>query len=354
MNPKTLFEKYIDTKGVLIAILIILFGLFVIILSALITPFNDWSCNPNSILFSQYGDFIGGFIGPVFSLAAFILLYKTFIEQRKSLIQQRNASKAQNENFQQERTDNLFFNLLKSQSDISNNIRAYFFALEKNQPISRLVETQEFFLYSKMELTEIWKSLNEDYKYQFSSDTIRITENEKEDIYNEAGLGKLSFEEVAEKVKGIDDYQKTSYVNKYYNITKLTWEGIREKEMKDKAHDMYSLFLDKYNYAIGHYFRHLYHILLFIEQTEESLMQKSNNKHEIESLSKKYIDFLQAQMSSYELMLLFYNCLVFPKMLKLVTKYNFLENLACEDLIDQRHNCIDGINLKNRTTLLGL
>jgi len=50
----------------------------------------------------------------------------------------------------------------------------------------------------------------------------------------------------------------------------------------------------------------------------------------------------------------FYNSLSFPKSLILVKKYNVLENLAIEDLIDQSHNCIEGINLKNRRSLLGI
>ena len=70
-------------------------------------------------------------------------------------------------------------------------------------------------------------------------------------------------------------------------------------------------------------------------------------------MSKKYIDFIQAQMSSYEMMLLFYNAISFPKLLKLLIEYNFLENLAVEDLIVISHNCIEGINLKKRKTLLG-
>ena len=70
-------------------------------------------------------------------------------------------------------------------------------------------------------------------------------------------------------------------------------------------------------------------------------------------MSKRYIDFIQAQMSSYEMMLLFYNAISFPKLLKLLIDYNFLENLAVEDLIDKSHNCIDGIKLKTRKKLLG-
>jgi len=82
------------------------------------------------------------------------------------------------------------------------------------------------------------------------------------------------------------------------------------------------------------------------------MTNESNTIKEISENIQKYVSFVQAQMSSFELMLLFYNALSFPKMLKLVKTYNFLENLAIEDLIDVSHNCIDGINLKSRKDLI--
>ena len=69
--------------------------------------------------------------------------------------------------------------------------------------------------------------------------------------------------------------------------------------------------------------------------------------------TQRYSDFIQAQMSSFELTLLFYNSLSFPKLLRLLVVSNFLENLAEEDLISESHNCIDGIKLKKRSDLLG-
>jgi hypothetical protein len=74
---------------------------------------------------------------------------------------------------------------------------------------------------------------------------------------------------------------------------------------------------------------------------------------DIPVINTKYSDFIQAQMSSFEMMLLYYNALAFPKMLELLKKSNFLENLAEEDLISESHNCVDGIKLKKRSDLLG-
>jgi hypothetical protein len=57
-------------------------------------------------------------------------------------------------------------------------------------------------------------------------------------------------------------------------------------------------------------------------------------------------------MSSFELLLLFYNSFCFPKMLRLIKKYNILENLAVEDLIDNSHDFDKEILLKHRSRLM--
>jgi hypothetical protein len=73
-----------------------------------------------------------------------------------------------------------------------------------------------------------------------------------------------------------------------------------------------------YKDQLGHYFRHLYHLLKF---TDEAIFKGSN---------KKYIDIIQAQMSDDELYLMFYNCiseLGKSKVLTLIDEYSFLENI---------------------------
>lgn len=87
----------------------------------------------------------------------------------------------------------------------------------------------------------------------------------------------------------------------------------------------YMTFYHKHQSDLGHYFRHLYHILKFVNQAKE-----------IEDSERfKYTSLVRALLSSYELALLFYNCLgeygeEFFK--PLVEKFSFLKNLD-HDLI---------------------
>lgn len=75
---------------------------------------------------------------------------------------------------------------------------------------------------------------------------------------------------------------------------------------------------------LDHYFRHLYRILKYIDEQEESLVNK-NKKYE-------YAAIVRAILSPYELVLLFYNGFSHPKFKELVEKYAILNNLRCDIL----------------------
>ena len=55
-------------------------------------------------------------------------------------------------------------------------------------------------------------------------------------------------------------------------------------------------FYGKYKAELGHYFRNLYHVLLYVDQSAIGSRVR-------------YEKILRAQLSEYELTLLFYNCL---------------------------------------------
>jgi hypothetical protein len=80
----------------------------------------------------------------------------------------------------------------------------------------------------------------------------------------------------------------------------------------------------KTQHILGHYFRNLYRIIKFFDQS--SIVDK-----------KFYTDIVRAQISNQELMLLFYNCLSahgIEKFKPLVEKYSLLNNLPPTELIN--------------------
>lgn len=83
-------------------------------------------------------------------------------------------------------------------------------------------------------------------------------------------------------------------------------------------------FKDKQN-QLGHYFRSLYNILKFVDQSP------IDNK-------KFYTDFLRAQLSSSELLSIFYNAnsdMGRDKLLPLINKYNLLKHLDKDEIVFQ-------------------
>jgi adenylate kinase len=95
---------------------------------------------------------------------------------------------------------------------------------------------------------------------------------------------------------------------------------------KVRLSNIYQEFFEGYSHQLGHYFRHLYHILKYIDDTESLDEQKK----------REYSDLLQAQMSNDELYLTAMNGISNygrHKLLPLLDKYGFLENLYVKDEI---------------------
>jgi hypothetical protein len=88
----------------------------------------------------------------------------------------------------------------------------------------------------------------------------------------------------------------------------------------------YATFYQKYQHEIGHYFRHLYHIIKFVKESE--IVEK-----------RQYTNFVRAQLSSYELAMLFYNgvsILGAEKFKPLIEEFALLKNLPTGLLIQPK------------------
>lgn len=85
----------------------------------------------------------------------------------------------------------------------------------------------------------------------------------------------------------------------------------------------------------------------------ESLGKKNTDieKNKIHSQFRQYAQFIQAQMSTDELLLLFYNSFTFEKAQKLIRHYDLLENLTIQNLIKKEHNCKSELKMKDKTNL---
>ncbi|HET6993003.1 MAG TPA: putative phage abortive infection protein [Bacteroidia bacterium] len=159
-----------------------------------------------------------------------------------------------------------------------------------------------------------------------------------------------------------DEYNSSSAFIESYFINRVPiFEKILE-EIKFRQDDEYSIqqsyrmLFNYYHVYIGHYFRHLYHILdtLMVEKIRELSEVKDEEKRiQVIAKFKRYSDWVQAPMSMPEMFLLFYNCIGFPKMRALVNHFQFLENLCFEDLVKIEHaGLFPEIKFKTRKNIL--
>lgn len=336
---------------VIIAIIIVVIGLGALIIFMFKKPFNDGSGCPDADLFSSYGDFIGGFVGSLFALSGFLLLFETLRAQREAMDAQNNEFYHQHQAIAQERFENTFFNLLQFQQNILNDLKITYLHLDsKSEICSEVIEKREIFKYLVTEIKHIDDSIVAphyngiyDKSKRGWDDAIEKAHENFEPRYE--GDNKLDLE--IEKIRATV-YKK--FTNLIYGITKKNWEQAHERTGIYLLQTIYYYLFNKYHFALGHYFRHLYHILKFISQYETRSRDMARNLNERELISeqcKEYAQLVQAQMSSFELSILYYDSLYYKKMANLVKKYKLLENLNKYDLARTSHYFEnEGYNIK--------
>ena len=269
---------------IIIGVLLVFAGLVLFLISAQF----DINGEIDTSRFSEFGDYFGGVIGAIWSLAGVILFYVALQEQRKditinqnALIQQikefelqrvelsetREVFKEQSETLKIQRFENTFFQLLNLYNEIISNLQLSVHNEAK--------EKRDVFSLS----TKLLKSAFEGYLNKYEND----------------GFGGYYLSETIEinDFKEVEPYIKSAYINFYYNTS---------------------------GQKLSNYFRTVYHIFKFIHKS-----------HLLDNDSKQfYASIFRAQLSSDELFLIFYNSiqdnLGYPKMLYLMKRFEVLEN----------------------------
>ena len=246
-----------------LALSLSVFGLILIAYFLLLEPaFNDWSYKINPDLSAKFGSFIGGFIGTLFSLAGVLLLFETLISQKIA--------------FQKQQFENKFFELLKIYRE---NVKE----MEHKPSVGPKVHGRSVFVALKKQYGEIYKKINQIVKEE-------NCEIDKKDIVNISFLIQFI---------GIGD---TSYpiLDKYLEKYKTS-----HKDLIDKINFVFSFEarsgskIDGHQSRLGHYYRHLYQTVTFIDKTE----YLSNDEKYF------YVKTIRAQMSTFELAMFFINAL---------------------------------------------
>lgn len=119
---------------------------------------------------------------------------------------------------------------------------------------------------------------------------------------------KIIFDSLVAHASVFDDYEISDADGWYYKKIKSAYDGFMA--------DNYS--------TLGHYFRYLYQVVKFVDKAD------IGKEHRV-----RYANIIRAQLSNYELALVFVNCLCYERSGKfkaLMEKYSFFEHVYDADL----------------------
>jgi hypothetical protein len=247
---------------------------------------------------NELGDFLGGTVASMWSLAGLFFIYVAFLGQQKQMLLQNleikisrlelKATRAELEGQKEQM-------IIQNQTSIQQAFENTFFSLLQSQ-------------------REIIKSLS-GHVYVPSG------ELHGRDYHSE---GK----------EYIDNVVKV--INYYIFRMKFNIETVDKEAHEKFVLEQYELIVKNKQSELGHYFRHLYHIIKYIDKSE--VVDK-----------EKYIDLVQAQMSDEELVITFYNGLSkygVKNFYPLLDKYSFLENIQNRGEVFKFHTQIFYPNTK--------
>jgi hypothetical protein len=288
--------KYLSfSNKLIISGVLIFFGFSILFIFK--TGKIDLSEQINTQTFDAFGSLIGGIVGALFSLASILLLIHTIKEQEIDN--------------QRQKIESRFFELLK----IHRENYSEFVLMSKTGRVAIIWMLRELFLcYS------IAKEVNKKVKTDYS----------EEDLINFTYLcfyfGSAEQNTTAtlrEYVKEFDDRLVDGF------IKRSTEEREKYKNEGSYPHRLFS----GHQLRLGHYFRHLFQTVNFIDKQPSSLLSY-DDKYE-------YIKTLRAQLSTQEQVLFFFNSMSklgysWEKKYEsapnkqLITKYNLIKNIPKE------------------------
>lgn len=302
------------------------------------------------------GDTLGGTTAPFIGLISVILLYWTLKEQQSFNERQQRANEAQTQLIRDEQFKSTFFMLLQEQRDILKSLQAIYPTLDSSTTKIKThkVTGQDFFSMSIYEMRLIFDAMDmPTYQNKYDTEEAQlILESVYDKLYTGTNLPIELKEENEDAIKGAKQINKQKYIINKYKITREEFNNYKQLQMKDKIKFVYAKFFTEYENC-GYYFRHLYRILKFIFTYEKEDIE--SNMLPIELVQEKYFQFaqiVQSQMSQREMLITYYNSILFSNAKDLIIKYKLLENLSIESLIDENHSCYaKEYNMKHRIAM---
>jgi hypothetical protein len=274
-------------------------GLIIFFLGIIVFIYREdiiFNSKINSEKVAQFGDFIGGIVGSLWSLAGVILFYVALTEQRKDIKINKDTLKAQLEALNQQIAE---FELQRVEL---SETRKVFKEQSETLKIQRFENT--FF-----QLLSLHHELVDKLNFDFSNPKQSL---EKREVLSRA------FNDLKLKLLRANQSRTLGDFGTYNYSLKLPENIEVSKERMNKVYREF--YYDDYKQILSHYFRNVYHIFKFIYKSE--LIKKSKKQF--------YASLVRAQLSSDELYIIFYNSLQeglgYPNFLFLIQEFDIMQN----------------------------
>lgn len=308
----------------------------------------------------QVGDFIGGVIGSVWALAGVFLYFSALKLQQQELKSQREEMATSQKLLDQQMFEGTFFNLLKAQENIRNSIHAYFYWINIDN-YSRIEEIKgekhgvNFFAFAKSELDRLYYFI---LHYDSQYCTLDSLQAELERFNRSREFNENTYFYDIHELDELKLWVGLQYLSIRYSIDVNYFNRKRRKEdVTKKVTYIYWLLYSRYEFCLSHYCRHFYNLVKFLDDYNNKLLSgigedEQEKRLEIEHKINNYLSFIQSSTSSSELIILYYNMLLFPKARALYARYNVFENLNKENLLHVSHaSFFPDIRLKSEDDL---
>jgi len=197
------------------------------------------------------GDFIGGIVGTIWSFAGVILFFLALRLQSKELSLQLEELKDTRLVFKTQQFENTFFNLLKNQNEIRLNTeikkKNYNYETHSNQDNytrgnSAFEEIKEILLKEK-------ENLESNLTKSKKAKSILEGDSEIKDEY-------------------WDKERSEKFLKKFKKHYSISYDLVEDNpSLYPKI--IFKIVYKRFNNQLSHYFRNIYHILLYIKENEE-------------------------------------------------------------------------------------
>ena len=269
-----------------VELITILVGVIIIHIFLLFKAFSGNELNSTNA--SEFGSFIGGYMGTLFALVSVIFLYTTLRDQRRTS--------------EIEKFETRFFELIRLHRDnvqeitlkTQNGKKIFVLFIREFREIMKIVK--DVFKNEKLEKKQIIEISYLAFFYGIGPNSTRILKN------------------------SLSDYDKTK-------VKRLTEELESQKQEVKKERNFNYVPFEGHQSRLGHYYRHLF----------QSIAYCHNKKIDIDKY--EYIKLIRAQLSNHEQALLFLNSI--SKLGKpwkddnLIKTYRLIKNIP-EDFFDPK------------------